>query len=208
MAWYGGFQVLGPVVARAHLGGPAAWGAITAAESVGLIAGGVVALRFTPRRPMLFVVVVGAVIAVPILALAMLWPLPLVCVVGFAEGIAVEAMMVQWTVALATRVPPGVQARVSSYDAFGSLLATPAGTLAAGPLAAVIGVPATLYGAVVLIVAASAVALIPRSIRCTSPGEGLVPSEAGQGQDAAAATGGPAVLATPGEMVAGQIASR
>jgi MFS family permease len=33
MAWYGGTMVLGPVVARAHLGGPAAWGAITAAES-------------------------------------------------------------------------------------------------------------------------------------------------------------------------------
>ena len=25
-AWCGGFQVLGPAVARAHLGGPAAWG--------------------------------------------------------------------------------------------------------------------------------------------------------------------------------------
>src|SRR6185437_13763903 len=31
MAWYGAFSVLGPVVAREHLGGPAAWGAITAA---------------------------------------------------------------------------------------------------------------------------------------------------------------------------------
>src|SRR5271170_2821021 len=34
MAWYGGFQILGPVVAKTHLGGPAAWGAITAAEAV------------------------------------------------------------------------------------------------------------------------------------------------------------------------------
>jgi MFS family permease len=51
MAWYGGFQVLGPVVAKAHLGGAAAWGLITAAESVGLIAGGIISLRFTPRRP-------------------------------------------------------------------------------------------------------------------------------------------------------------
>ena len=40
MAWYGAFSVLGPVVARAHLGGPAAWGAITAADALGLIAGG------------------------------------------------------------------------------------------------------------------------------------------------------------------------
>src|SRR6202451_3982346 len=37
MAWYGAFSVLGPVVAREHLGGPAAWGAITAADEVGLV---------------------------------------------------------------------------------------------------------------------------------------------------------------------------
>src|SRR5580700_2226387 len=49
MAWYGAFSVLGPVVARAHLGGPAAWGAITAADALGLIAGGLVSLRVTPR---------------------------------------------------------------------------------------------------------------------------------------------------------------
>jgi len=64
MAWYGGFQVLGPVVAKTDLGGPAAWGAITAAESVGLIVGGLVSLRFAPRRPMLFVVLIGGAIAV------------------------------------------------------------------------------------------------------------------------------------------------
>src|SRR4029077_8417941 len=49
MAWYGAFSVLGPVVAREHLGAPAAWGAITAADALGLIAGGLASLRFTPR---------------------------------------------------------------------------------------------------------------------------------------------------------------
>ena len=63
MAWYGSFSVLGPVVARAHLGGPAAWGTITGAESLGLIAGGLISLRFSPRRPMLFVAALGATIA-------------------------------------------------------------------------------------------------------------------------------------------------
>ena len=63
--------MLGPVVARAHLGGAAAWGAITAAESVGLIVGGLVSLRFTPRRPMLFVLLIGGAIAISPLSLAM-----------------------------------------------------------------------------------------------------------------------------------------
>src|SRR5271167_50340 len=68
MAWYGAFSVLGPVVAREHLGGPAAWGAITAADAFGLIAGGLASLRFTPRRPMLFVVLIGGAVHIPALA--------------------------------------------------------------------------------------------------------------------------------------------
>jgi MFS family permease len=170
MAWYGGFMVLGPAVARTHLGGPAAWGAITAAESVGLLVGGIVSLRFTPRRPMLFVVLIGLTIAVPTLSLAMLWPLPLVCVGSFGAGLAVEVMMVQWTVALATNIPPDRLARVSSYDALGSTMAMPAGALAAGPLAAAIGVSAVQYAAVALILASSALALIPRQIRSMRAG--------------------------------------
>jgi MFS family permease len=165
MAWYGAFQVLGPATARAHLGGPAAWGAITASESVGLIAGGLVALRFTPRKPVLFVAAIGMVIAIPTLSLAALWPLPLVCLCSFGVGIAIECMMVVWTVTMTTNVPADRLARVSSYDAFGSIMAMPAGALAAGPIAAAIGVSPTQYGAVAIILVASALALIPREVR-------------------------------------------
>jgi MFS family permease len=165
MAWYGAFQVLGPVVAKTNLGGPASWGAITAAEAVGLIAGGLVSLRFAPRRPMLFIVVIGGAIAVSPLSLAMLWPLPVLCVSSFGLGVAMEIMMVQWTVALARMIPPDKLARVSSYDALGSVMAMPVGALVAGPLAAAIGVSVTQYGAAALIIVASALALIPRDVR-------------------------------------------
>jgi MFS family permease len=175
MAWYGGFQILGPVVAKTDLGGPAAWGAITAAESVGLIVGGIVSLRFTPRRPMLFIAVMGAAIAVSPASLAMLWPLPVICLASLALGITMEIMMVQWTVALTRHIPPGKLARVSSYDAMGSVVAMPVGALIAGPLAAAIGVSATQYGAAVLILVASALALIPRDIRTMRAGAGLEP---------------------------------
>jgi MFS family permease len=185
MAWYGAFQILGPVVARAHLGGPAAWGAITAADAVGLIAGGLVSLRFTPRRPMLFVVVIGAAIAIGPLSLAMLWPLPLVCLASFGLGITVEIMMVQWTVALARNIPPGKLARVSSYDVLGSVMAMPVGALIAGPLAAAVGVSATQYGAAALTIVASALALIPRDVRRMRAGDGLQPDAAAQATSSA-----------------------
>jgi MFS family permease len=180
MAWYGAFQVLGPAVARAHLGGPAALGVITASESVGLIVGGVVALRFQPRRPMLFVALIGALIAIPTLSLAALWPLPVVCLCAFGVGIALEVMMVIWTVTMATNIPPGKLARVSSYDMLGTIIAMPAGALAAGPLAAVIGLSATQYAAAAIILVASMLALIPREIRSIRrPQAPDAPTEAG-----------------------------
>ena len=184
MAWYGSFGVLGPVVARAHLGGAAAWGTITGAESLGLIAGGLISLRFIPRRPMLFVVLIGGSIAGSPLALAMLWPLPVICAVSFLLGIALEIMMVQWTLALARNIPPDKLARVSSYDAFGSVMAMPIGAVVAGPIAAWVGVSATQYGAAALIVVVSLFALIPRDIRklraadVSGPAEVPVPTEA------------------------------
>jgi predicted MFS family arabinose efflux permease len=169
-AWYGSFQVLGPVVARAHLGGPAAWGAITAAEAVGLIVGGLASLRASPRRPMLFVVLMGAAIAVSPLSLGMAWPLPAVCLASFFLGIVMEITMVQWTVAMARNIPRVKLARVSSYDVLGSVVAMPVGAVVAGPVAAAIGVSATDYGAVAVIIVASALALIPREVRSMRAG--------------------------------------
>ena len=164
MAFNGAFLVLGPVVARTHLGGPAAWGAITAADALGLVAGGLVSLRYTPRKPMLFVVGSGAAIALTPLALALVLPLPVICLCAFALGTLIEVMMVQWTVQMATRIPSDKLARVSSYDALGSMSAMPLGALLAGPLAAAIGVSTTQFAAAALIVVASALTLIPREI--------------------------------------------
>jgi predicted MFS family arabinose efflux permease len=164
MAFNGAFLVLGPVVARAHLGGPAAWGAITAADALGLIAGGIVSLRYAPRKPMLFVVASGAALAASPLALALVLPLPVICLVAFGLGTLMEVMMVQWTVEMATRIPADKLARVSSYDALGSMSAMPIGALLAGPLAAAIGVYSTQFAAAAVIVLASALTLIPREI--------------------------------------------
>ena len=176
-AWYGAFDVLGPVVARLHLGGAAPWGLLTAADAVGLIIGGVIAMRLTVRRPIRFVVLIGATCAISPLALAAPWPLPLICLAAVGLGIAVEIMMVQWTVTMARNVPPDLLARVSAYDVLGSVGAMPLGALLVGPIAAAIGVSATQYGAAVLIVAVSALALIPHEVRAMRSGPAAAPEE-------------------------------
>ena len=86
--------------------------------------------------------------------------------------------MVQWTVALARNIPPEKLARVSSYDALGSVMAMPVGAVLAGPIAAAVGVSATQYGAAALILVASALALIPRDVRQMRADHALPPATA------------------------------
>jgi predicted MFS family arabinose efflux permease len=186
-AWCGGFQVLGPAVAKAHLGGAQAWGLISAAEAVGLIVGGMISLRWTPRRPILFVALSGGAIAVSSLSLAMLLPLPAICVAAFGLGVAIELMSVIWTVTMATKIPSDMLARVSAYDALGSSMGMPAGALAAGPIAALIGVSATQYGAAAITLIASGLALIPREVRQMRSGRGRAPAARRAADQAASA---------------------
>ena len=139
-------------------------GLISAADAVGLIVGGLLSLRWTPRRPILFVVLIGASVAISPLALAMLLPLAAILAAAFALGVAIEMMMVVWTVTMATKIPSDKLARVSAYDALGSSMGMPAGALVAGPIAAAVGVSVTQYGAAAAILIASALALIPRDV--------------------------------------------
>jgi predicted MFS family arabinose efflux permease len=169
-AWSGSFQVLGPAVARAHLGGPAAWGLISAAEATGLIVGGLVSLRWSPSRPILFVVLIGGLVAISPLSLAMLLPLWMICLTAFVLGVAIEMMAVIWTVTMAAKIPADKLARVSAYDGLGSMMGMPVGALVAGPLATRIGVSATQYGAAAITLVAAALALIPRDVRTMRSG--------------------------------------
>ncbi len=196
MAWFGGFEVLGPVVAKAHLGGAAAWGAIMAAQSVGLVAGGLLSLWRSPRRPMLAVAGIGIVLALTPLALAMLWPLLLVCLVAFVVGTATEYMMVVWTVAMARNIRPDALARVSGYDGLGSMMATPLGALIAGPAATHFGVRRTQYAAAALIAAVSVVALLPRDVRTRTDPRPITADDVAEAE----AEAGPAAVAATGPM--------
>jgi len=137
--WYGGLYVLGPAVAQQHLGGPAAWGWLNAAFSVGLIVGGVAALRYLPKRPMLAVAGLPVSFGLSCLAIGQLWPMWALLATWAFAGVCTEFLVVSWNVSLARFVRPDRLARVSAYDGLGSTLAMPIGALAAGPLAARLG---------------------------------------------------------------------
>ena len=88
----GAFLVLGPFVAEKELGGAAAWGFILAAEAVGMILAGIVALRYKPERPLL-VATLAVLTMAPLLALlGMAAPLMLILPAALLAGVGLELL--------------------------------------------------------------------------------------------------------------------
>ena len=161
----GAVNVLGPNVAKHQLGGPAGWGLILTAQTVGLIVSGLVLLRWRPRR-LLLVATFGAFgIALPPLALA--GPLPLLGVMAltFAAGLCTQVFGVLWGTATQQEIPEEKLSRLTSYDALGSWALMPIGFAVAGPLAAAVGDRATFLAAAAIVVVASSLVLLSREVR-------------------------------------------
>jgi hypothetical protein len=147
--------VLGPIVARDAYSGARTWGFLAAAMGLGQIAGGVIALRWRPRRPFLVLALGMNVTALPMAMLAT--TAPPWALFASAAGLGVVWGMFDpfWLTAMQREVPPDMISRVSSYDYLGSLAFYPAGLALAGPVSALIGIPATLWTAAAVAVAVS-----------------------------------------------------
>jgi MFS family permease len=151
--------VLGPVVAKASLGGASAWATILAAGSAGAIAGGVVAVRLRPVRPLVAVFALMLLFAPQLFLLALAVPTLLIAGAALIGQAGMSALNITWFATLQARVPADALARVTSYDWFGSALLLPLGLLLVGPLAATFGTQEILVGASVWAVASSALML-------------------------------------------------
>lgn len=160
----GGVQVLGPAVAD-HTIGRTAWGLVLAAETLGMVVGGLLALRLRVRRLLLFGMVCVLPESLLLVGLAAVPLLPVLIVLAVVQGVAIEQFGVAWETSVQEHVPGSHLARVYSYDALGSFIAIPVGETAMGPLAGVFGTAPTLIGAACLVVAATMGALTSRSVR-------------------------------------------
>jgi predicted MFS family arabinose efflux permease len=161
----GGQAVLGPVVAKRDLHGAGGWGLIVAAEAVGLVAAGLAALRWRPRRALL----VGclALWPMPLFMASLAAPLSLagVAAVAVAAGFGLELFNVLWITVLQERIPDDVLARVNSYDALGSFVFIPLGLTIAGPVAGAVGVSTALWAASCISLATVLFPLFSRDVR-------------------------------------------
>jgi len=163
------FTVLGPVVAKSSLGGPAGWAAILTAEGVGWLAGGVAVLRVSPRRPLIVATAASAAAVVPTVLLAGPAPLAVIVVASLLAGVSTMLFNTLFETMLQRHIPRRALSRVSSFDWFGSLALQPVGLALMGPLAGAIGVSETLYLAAGLKLLTLAALLAVKDIRRLGP---------------------------------------
>ncbi len=145
--WSGCWSVLGPTIAKHHLGGAGAWATILVVFGIGSVVGGFTALRIRPSRPLLVSVVAPAPFVIQLVALSFPAPVWLLALISFIGGIGLSIHLALWFTVFQREVPAHAQSRVSSYDALGSFVLIPLSMGIAGPIAAAAGFRATLLGA-------------------------------------------------------------
>ncbi|MEV4081248.1 MFS transporter [Nonomuraea fuscirosea] len=165
MAIQAGHGVLGPLMAKETLGGPAAWSAFLTGEAVGTIVGVLVSLRVRPRRPILVAVLLCLPTALPYVLLGVDAPLWAIVGGAFVLGVCFDVFGVLWQTTMQREIPAEALSRVSSYDVLGSLMFGPIGLLLAGPAAALFGTEESLLGCAVIVVVSTLAALLSPGVR-------------------------------------------
>jgi Transmembrane secretion effector len=156
------WPVLGPTVAKEHLGGAGSWAKILVANGIGAVVGGVVALRYRPRLPLVSCILWPMLVCAQLVALALHAPTWLIASASFFAGLGLAIHLTLWFTIFQREVPEHAQSRVSSYDSLGSFVLTPLGLVAAGLIAAGIGASnAAWLAAGAILVLNSSMLLIP-----------------------------------------------
>jgi MFS family permease len=164
------FGVLGPVVAERELGGAAVWGTVLAAMGVGALAGGLLAIRVRPRRPLVLSLFAITLFGIPLALLAAEAPPTVIAIGTFLAGGGMMLGISIYESTFQRRIPAEVLSRVSSYDWLGSLALQPVGMAIWGPIAVAIGIDEALWLAAGLMVASTLAPLALRTVR-TMPGD-------------------------------------
>ena len=137
--FYGGVQsVLGPILIGDEFG-RGSWGLALGVLMGGFVVGGLLCLRWKPRRSLYVGTYLLSLTAAFPIAMALsdhLWP---VLIGAFLHGLGLQVFDVQWQTAIQQHVPEEKLARVFSFDLVGSFVARPVGLVLVGPIAEAVG---------------------------------------------------------------------
>jgi MFS family permease len=174
--FYGGAQsVLGPIVVGDSLGRPA-WGWALSAMMVGFVVGGLVTLRWRPRRALFAGTCFLALTAAFPFAMAWSGSLLVVLLGAWLHGFGLEIFSVGWDLSIQEQIAPDMLARVYSFDLIGSFIARPVGLVLTGPLAVLVGnrgwltvVGAVIVGSVLVALTSGDVRRLERRLPALAP---------------------------------------
>ena len=129
------FFVLGPVIFASMPHGAQSWGLIASATGVGGVLGGLLILKFRPARPLVAYEVSAALLAAPLVVLAIHASIPVLAVSSAVFGLALSILNVTVQTTIQERIPEDVLSRI---NALFSVVATglgPIGFALCGPVA-------------------------------------------------------------------------
>jgi MFS family permease len=162
---YAPFFVLGPVISDHKMHGAGSWGAVVTGEGIGALLGGLVGLRFKPRRPLVFTAALFLTTSIQNLILAFHPTVVLLAPAAVFAGFAFSLGSVVWDVAMQRTIAPDKLARVGAYGWMGAMVFLPAGYALAGPISSVIGLRADLLIAAGWVIVSTLLVMRVRSVR-------------------------------------------
>ncbi|MFE2377242.1 MFS transporter [Streptomyces sp. NPDC059398] len=149
--------------------GPGVFGLMMAVQGAGNVAGGLVAFRTSPRRPLAAGTLALLGVALSTFALAVSAPASLIAAALFAGGAGLAFWVVMWSTSMQTHIPRAALNRLNAYDVTGSVLSLAAGRALAGPVAQHVGAHRLLAVSTVVNLAVIVVLLAIPAVRNLPP---------------------------------------
>lgn len=163
--FYGGVQgVLGPIVVKHDLS-EAAWGWAMGSLMAGFMLGGLISLRWRPRRGLFVGTAALSLTACFPLAMAVSDQLVVVLLGALLHGLGLEIFSVNWDLSIVQNVAEDKLARVYSFDVVGSFVARPIGLALTGPIATATGYTTWLVVVAAVMGGSSLLALLSHDVR-------------------------------------------
>ncbi|MGW6287927.1 MFS transporter [Streptomyces sp. NPDC055107] len=163
LAWGPQLSVAAGVIVPEH--GARSFGLLNAALGAGTVIGGLLAIRYKPRRPLAAGAV--AMLAYPLYPLGIVLGLPVwaLAAAQVAVGAGIGVWGVMWATSVQTQIPGEMLNRIHAYEVAGSVGMYPIGSALAGPAVGAFGTDQVLLVGVVVSFLTATALLAARPIR-------------------------------------------
>lgn len=141
---YAPYLVLGPLLARAYLGGARVWGIVIGVQAAGSVLTGLLLIGRRPARPLVVSALGMLAVPLPCLMLALHWPAVAVGGGACAAGAGITLFGTFWSTAIQRRIPAEMLSRITSLTMTGSFALGSFGLALVGPAAAALGTTGVL----------------------------------------------------------------